>query len=103
MVAKKWQGLHPYRLKDNPMEKAFAEAFEVLNKTGPGYAHNSTVDCLLSPDSNKPVPCSERDRTVAATLAQWLGSPVGVSWVMDTLAKNKKLIAHQIPKELTTK
>lgn len=101
MVAKEWQGLHPYRYRDNPMEKAFAEAFELLNKTGPGYGKHSAVDTLLSPNNNDPVPCSARDRQVAATLAQWLGSPVGVSWVMDTIAQNKKKIGRPIPEELT--
>jgi len=68
------KGLHQYRFKDNPEERLFAKAWEKANN------HNTacdTIDYILSPDNNRPVSCSDRDREVAATVVQWLGTPVG--------------------------
>jgi len=83
------------------MEKAFAAAFEQLNKTGPGLPREPFVDTLLN-ETSRPTPCSRRDQQVACTLAQWLGSPVGIEWVMRVLAKNKNKIGRPIPEELTS-
>lgn len=80
---KRYRGLHAHRLDANPREKAFAEAWQKFNKKG--------VSPFLSPPSEtllaqllytggepglRPDP-SDRDFEVAATVIQWLGSPVG--------------------------
>lgn len=81
----KHQGISPYRFKDNPLERAFAEAWDEHNSRG----KYSTLQYLMSPDcsgGNPPTECSDRDRLVAATVIQWLGSPVGQDFLMDVLA-----------------
>ena len=67
------KGLHQHRFKDNPKEKKFAKAWEDQNKTF------DTLNYLLAKDINHPHEgeVSKRDREVAATVMQWLGSPVG--------------------------
>lgn len=70
----KHTGLHQYRFSTNPLEEKFAEAWEVQN-TRP-YQSNSTLNFLLGTD-NDPFYATDRDITVAATIIQWLGSPVG--------------------------
>ena len=71
----KHRGLHIYRFKDNPKEKAFAEAWELENERG------HILDYLLHVGTNaqtgRPLECTEREALVAATVIQWLGSPVG--------------------------
>jgi hypothetical protein len=77
------KGLQQYRFKDNPMEKAFAEAWEEQNVS---IHDRGTLDYLLAKDCNRP--CGEvtqRDREVAATVIQWLGSPVGQNFVSEVM------------------
>jgi hypothetical protein len=72
------RGLHTQRFKDNPEEKRFAEAFGRL-----GWR---TLDYLLGGsdrDNGPPLDASDRDRMVAATVIQWLGSPVGQGFLRD--------------------
>jgi hypothetical protein len=71
------KGKYQYRFNQNPLEKDFAEAWEEENnKNGRGI-----LDYLLANDPNEPKgEVSERDREVAATVIQWLGSPVGQSF-----------------------
>jgi len=72
------KGLHQYRFRDNPLEKKFAEAWEDSNK------HGRTLEYLLAKDSNRPNDeVTDRDREVAATVIQWLGSPVGQGFISD--------------------
>lgn len=73
-------GLHMYRFRDNPEEKRFAEAWEQANERG------SILDHLLDMRNahiGRAPSASARDRTVAATVIQWLGSPVGQAWLRD--------------------
>jgi len=70
------KGLAQHRFKDNPIEKEFALAWGIKQEFG------STLQYLLSPtnmlhDSTM----TQRDATVAATVIQWLGSPVGQSFL----------------------
>lgn len=68
MKKKSVGGLHEYRFPQNPEEERFARAWE---KEG-------VLHYLLSTHgSNKPVDPNDRDAVVAATVIQWLGSPVG--------------------------
>ena len=76
----KQKGLHTHRLADNPEEKRFAEAWENENEQG------EILNYLLDPENGtgyRPPFSSERDREVAATVIQWLGSPVGQSFLRD--------------------
>ena len=78
------KGMCLHRFKSNPLEQLFAEAWEEMNLTPPGGADGrGTLDYLLAENPNRP--CGEvtdRDRLVAATVIQWLGSPVGQSFLM---------------------
>ena len=73
----KHKGIHTHRFRENPEEERFAKAWTVQNNPG------RTLDYLLARAENNPVRVSERDREVAATVIQWLGSPVGQSFLRE--------------------
>lgn len=69
-------GVNKHRLKDNPEEKRFADA----------WAKHNPLKWLLDVrpvQTGAPPPPSERDEQVAATVIQWLGSPVGQGFLND--------------------
>ena len=73
-MKRKHEGLAPYRLKDNPEERRIAKAWQKHNDDG------NTLAWLLDPErgcAHRPPDPSDRDVVVAATVLQWLGSPVG--------------------------
>ena len=76
------KGLHHNRCKGNPLEKRFAEKWDEMNsefKYGIG-----TLDYILALNNNRPSgEVSDRDRQVAASIIQWLGSPVGQNFLKD--------------------
>lgn len=83
-VPKNWQGLHPYRYKSNPLERRFAIAYAEHNTVG--SANRSALAYLLTEgDQRFPLEPTERDRSIAATVIQWLGSPVGSSFLKNVL------------------
>lgn len=73
-------GLHPYRLRDNPREQEFAEAWHDENK------HGHTLEYILSVD-NRRIDASDHDSMVAATIIQWLGTNVGFYFLRRVLDK----------------
>lgn len=77
----KHEGFHVARLqpeRDNPREVAFAEAWKDENK-----------NCCTA---NMVIPhCTERDAQVAATIIQWLGSNVGMSFLYKVINSNKQI------------
>lgn len=83
-VLKKWQGLHAHRYKNNPDEKRAALAWQELNKLD-GRSRSMFDDLMEeSPGDAMNTLASPRDRQVASTVVQWLGSPVGFAWLCDT-------------------
>lgn len=75
----KIKGLHTYRLKDNAEEAKFAQAWDEQITQG-----NTLAYLLHTGDQsgmNPPSEPSDRDHQVAATVIQWLGSPVGQSFL----------------------
>lgn len=68
-------GLWTHRFKDNPEELRFAEAWDEINETGRILAW--LLDTRDDGAVGKPADPSTNDRMVAATVIQWLGSPVG--------------------------
>jgi len=77
-MAAKHEGLNTHRLKDNPEEKRFAKAWQRINDTG------SLLDYLLGDKyDGRPVEANEREAQVAATVVQWLGSPVGQGFLAE--------------------
>lgn len=78
-------GKSVHRLKSNPLEKIYAEEWAEENSKARGI-----LDYLLAEDPNYPAgEVTERDAMVAATVIQWLGSPVGQGFV-DKVMKRKK-------------
>lgn len=71
-------GLQPHRLKDNPEEERFAKAWAEQNKHGNNLAY--LLDSA-SGGNGRPADASPRDEVVAATVIQWLGSPVGQAFL----------------------
>ena len=86
------KGRHQYRFRWNPMEKKFAEAWEQENTNESGKPDGRGVlDYLMADDPNFPRrEVSPRDRKVAATVIQWLGSPVGRCFLRDVLELEEK-------------
>lgn len=90
-IPKRWKGLHAARLKDaarNPLEVKFARAWHRLN-TEAGHdtaGHPSVLDEMLNTgDPHFPPEARDRDRQVASTVIQWLGTEVGSRWVLNVL------------------
>jgi len=78
--SRKPQGLYPHRLKDNPREREFAEAWVQANEQGKLLAY--LLDPTNGVGGRSPEP-TDREHTVAATVIQWLGSPVGQAFLRD--------------------
>ena len=93
------QGHNHHRFSSNPLEQRFAEKWEEINinwntaePDGQG-----TLDYCLAEDRNHPMgEVTDRDRTVAATVIQWLGSPCGQCFLRDVLEIDIPAIAHKI-------
>lgn len=98
-IKKKFRGLNPHRWESNPMEKLFAEAWQDQHSMNSRH-----LDHLLTPPSESsnscPVISSDRDYEVAATVIQWLGSPVGQSFLEDV---HKEATRRDIPTRLFSK
>jgi len=79
--SKHW-GHQTYRFKENPEEQRFANAWRDENERG--SSDIALLDLLLG-DGGSPVlkVADARDCMVAATVIQWLGSPVGQSFLAD--------------------
>jgi len=91
------KGLHQYRFAGNPSERRFAEAWEKANSHAVSI---DTIDYILSADNNRPVSCSDRDREVAATVIQWLGSPCGQEFLRSRSAEADEPVIHTSPETL---
>jgi len=87
-LKKKHQGLNPHRLASNPLEQRFAEAWQAMNEAAAGPMDRvDTIDYILHQgDQHFPIRCSERERAVANSVIQWLGSPVGESFIRQVLS-----------------
>lgn len=84
-------GLHTYRFEQNPLERKFAKEWDRINRSAiDGQLDGKgTLDYLLATDNNRPRgEVTDRDRQVAATVIQWLGSPVGQNFVREILPKS---------------
>lgn len=76
-------GLHPHRLKDNPAERRMSKAWKRRHAEVYGDMLGQLLDHRTG---GKDTPSlTTRDRVVAATVIQWLGSPVGTSWLAEAL------------------
>lgn len=85
------KGINSHRLSQNKLEQKFAESWEERNTDRNGMLNGDGVlDYLLAEKKNFPnFEATDRDREVAATVIQWLGSPVGESFVNSVLRNNE--------------
>jgi len=79
------KGIRQYRFEANPRERDFAVAWEHENSK---VCSTHLLEHLLSEDPYRCSAVSDRDREVAATIIQWLGSPVGQGFVLDVMSGN---------------
>ena len=76
-------GFHAHRLVPNtlnPREVTFLRCWQKQHELSDLLTE--LLSCSADNYSNK---ATLRDRTIAATIIQWLGSPVGISFLHDTL------------------
>lgn len=97
------EGFSSFRFKDNPEERRFAEAWEDINRRS-GIMGSRTLACLLATpeDRGTPLEPTQRERRIAATLIQWLGSPVG-QFFLEGLGYVKKETEAKAAKRKTAK
>lgn len=84
----KHEGFHKSRLQpeqNNPREIAFAEEWKEENDWK-GQRRNLLQ--ALVPNA------TERDAEVAATIIQWLGSNVGMGFIIEVMRKEPKVREH---------
>jgi len=81
------KGVNQHRFKQNPIEYIFAKLWEEINCG----KFPTTLDYILSKSNDPRTEVSERDREVAATAIQWLGSPVGQMFLNTINGKRKEV------------
>ena len=113
-IKKQFQGRSPHRYKDNPLEKAFAAAWQKENDTSQLGRKYSLMEYLFAENGEEcgspRADLSERDWEVANTVIQWLGSPVGQGFLRDVLkgrsqsARNFRVeLAHDLQMKAATR
>lgn len=78
-----FKGANAHRYKQNPLEKAFAVAWQDEN-SGLGKRY-TILDALFDPSGRGGPGCrdiTKQDWETANTLIQWLGSPVGQAFLV---------------------
>lgn len=87
------KGKSQYRFKDGLVERILAETWDEKNSS----KHSQPLlDYLLAEDNNRPMgEATERDRMVAATVIQWLGSPVGEGFLEEVAARIRKELNNE--------
>lgn len=85
----KVEGKRHYRTRSNPKERIAAELWDYWNS----YPYQ-TLNFLLDEKVDQgwlPEAASDHDHTVAATVIQWLGSPVGQQFLDELQGKWAKI------------
>ena len=96
-IPKRHQGLKFRRTETNPGERLMAkEWFKLLESGRVDKSKPDLLDHLLVAgftDPRNPVPyCSQRDRLVANTVIQWLGSPVGAEFLRSVQERASSIV-----------
>ena len=83
------KSINEHRLSTNPLESKFLKAWKECNNK---YDGRDTIDYILSKNKDHHFPdiATDRDREVAATLIQWLGSPVGQNFIRSVLDNERR-------------
>lgn len=80
----KHNGKSMHRLSSNPAEKALHDAWQAEND------ESNTLEYLLG-EYNRRGAVSDHDVMVAATVIQWLGSPVGKNFMRRVASSNDRV------------
>ena len=91
----KHEGKNTHRLSSNSMEKAFHDAWLEENTN----RHCGILLGQLLGDGNRPAEVSDRDALVAATVIQWLGSPVGSGFLQRVLMSSNAVVGGLPPQD----
>jgi hypothetical protein len=78
-VVKSYQGLFANRYASEPLEEAFALAWQEINELAGGS--HSHMAFLMDPANRDKMPLTEHEKSLSNTLIQWLGSPVGQGFI----------------------
>jgi multisubunit Na+/H+ antiporter MnhG subunit len=88
-LKKRYKGLHAHRYPSNPREHRFAETWQRFNEKcscmTTGASETVLASILHTGDTVSPRIPSDRDFEVAATVIQWLGSPVGQDFLREAV------------------
>lgn len=75
------EGKNIHRLLREPLEQKFHDEWKNIHQ------RSNTLNYILG-DNNEPAVLSERDEMVAATVIQWLGSPVGQGFLETVMGED---------------
>lgn len=90
---KRFVGKNIHRLSQNPVEEKISELWSNENERWYKNGRGSILQYTLSPDGGKTLPdVSERDEMIAATVIQWLGTPIGQSLFNEMFSLNESII-----------
>lgn len=79
-------GLCQHRLESNPLEKRFSDEWHKYEGYGDWQYGDRTLSYLLSPyDDKSPIFVEEETKHIAATIIQWLGSPIGQGFLREVM------------------
>lgn len=90
----KFRGKNTHRFSTNLTEKIFSDLWAEENERWINHGkHASVLQYVLSEDGGKTIPeTSERDEMIAASIIQWLATPIGRNFLdelHDTMQKAK--------------
>lgn len=76
------EGIHAVRLEQNPAERIFASRWKDRQERQYGFnGGHSLLECMLAQPGKKVGRVTRDQARVAATVVQWLGSPLGRAFV----------------------
>lgn len=81
------RGKHTHRLKSNPLERVASNQWNEHNRNG------KLLEYIMGDGAKPATDVSDRDQLVAATVMQWLGSPVGLAYVDEFIVKRRAMEA----------
>lgn len=90
-MANRHVGKHTHRFASNPREKIAADLWR--DQCGyPPIGGADQFDWLMGNGERPAHDITDRDREVAATVIQWLGSPVGNNFLRELLERFNKAV-----------
>ena len=94
MSNSKHLGHNKHRLKQNHAERIFAKEWIKLQQPTSKWSDTCNLNWIFNSfdarGKQQPGHVSEAQMKVAATVVQWLGSPVGLGWLREVLQKIDK-------------